>query len=797
MTSAPGIGSATLFFSPNPAATPIGLRIKAGLGVSDADCDLCLWQGAPASMAAARSLAMVWLRELASFRANGETLWDKTRVARFSSGNDVVIDLLGRLGSMLQLRDELTAFIAAHRPDRCLIVGLDDQSDLAETVRYVCAAHGIALEGFISSQPLPVDEPPSMPDARVVGAYEYQGTIGREIAAAAPGRLHGFDQLPPYRWFAARLTTGAEGVFHRVRPEPGSTVLVDAILDQVQAGSGVVRLAIANGRQRAQLTLTERGLVDSKGNVVVGKFPSLCHLAFWLDDKRAWVAVRGHAEPTEVSTERMWRGEVLVEIGHKGSGVTSWPRIVVLDRVDPGRLAAKLDWWRPIRRPAGKSTFEAFTVLPRAGTKPWRRGDERQGTAPACFEGFEELIEAANGRLHSVHIGLSRRIDGVSIDADEGPTLFDSAATGEAPDFAPMAAPLKQFLIDFFRAKGDTGIPVSEAMLDKVVSQLVANLRSYHDMQRRLATILDAASPGLMIAPSLDTRYRWAAIEAKAREIPTVSLEIAFMSHQQRRLHLAAGEPDAADKVLLWGDALYEELADHGLTSPAMAATGQFTLDFYRRFIQYRPATIAARTASWARLGVAGVAGPVVLFTSCLASGHHYYIDVDTWRETIAAAAEVVGRWNGLVVFKPLLHERLAAHVAALEGLPSNIVVLDPDPPFHNVHYIAASDVVVSTPTTMLAEAAAVGVPALTLALAGWERVMPIGEEVLSELGQVAPVVRTADEFRQKLESIFDGSNPSKPVALSRLFGKISGGNSAAVTDKITELLATRHATSK
>jgi hypothetical protein len=285
----------------------------------------------------------------------------------------------------------------------------------------------------------------------------------------------------------------------------------------------------------------------------------------------------------------------------------------------------------------------------------------------------------------------------------------------------------------------------------------------------------------MVAGPRLDSAYLPAAAAAHSLGLKTASFEISFLLHEHARLHRLAGIPETTDVLLYWGHLAVKRLRELGLPADECQVTGFHSLDHFSTLRRLREQVKPEISRYWSWLGVAEVESPVVLFGAHY-GGRQAIADIDYLRDTAQAALEGldnIGR--GTLVVKTLTTDD-PDHLSEIFGSldRKRLRVLSPFHAFQNAHYFVGADLVLAVPTTLLAEAAAVGVPACTLNYGNMENWYPVSERHMDLLNRIAPLISSLQELRSIVERC--GCNElawaaPQQEAVQELFGCLQGGN--------------------
>ncbi len=259
----------------------------------------------------------------------------------------------------------------------------------------------------------------------------------------------------------------------------------------------------------------------------------------------------------------------------------------------------------------------------------------------------------------------------------------------------------------------DAGVPLG-GLLAGWIEALLPEVASRIQDAAALDAFLDEHRPAALVFPHLASSQRHFLEPLRRRGIAAIAPVIGVDLNEYLFYGLVDGSPcPRPDALLVWGEALRAPLAET-VRGTGVFATGRTRQD---TFVRRR----AVPAAGLAALGLPVAARRAIVFGDVLMSTIKVPIlNAATWRRIVEALLSASASEPDVhVVVKPWRGDALSAirAQAAAVGDP-RLHVLDPEMlPYHNADLLAHAVTVVSSPTSLLAEFAAMGGTPVVLGL--------------------------------------------------------------------------------
>jgi hypothetical protein len=795
-----------------------GVPVKAGLGVRTLGTGRGDWLNiydtryGRHARTAARQGAVDWMRACVPV-LHAAGYYERARHENFCLGRAIFDQALHRMELVLHHLLLLERFLSIQRPGALSTWRADElPQDLREAIAAFAAARGVELR-TIAAPPLAHREEKAAP---IVGCHPFQGQIGLEIAALRPGASLGFGDRRT-QWGYADFDRSRLPISIPVEDASAGVAVVIEVL-YAYADKGGAEIRVATDRHEALIGITADGVVDLSSvpprRLLPPPGPTSLRLSIVLSDGTAWVGQLG-GSAKQLDLRRRSRGAtsgVHIDCRDSLGPLLRLRDITVYGHLNP----VAVDAWRrgladtvaiaPGSTPGSigpSARWSIGTVMPSTGhlVASWPEiGDH---SAPIHFDGYAFALERIGLRPLELLLGtpwtLGRspqpsRDRALLIDAVTLPSeVKDSAArSGRAAEAAIIdiagTAPLAP--------APDLGGPLAGLDLVPILRRALAEgarLCSWYVEQYEKARLALAERPvRTMMGPRLDSGFLPHAAAASSLGIRTVALEISFMIHEHQRLHRLAGVEETTDLIAYWGTSAREHLQERGLDGDRLHVSGLCSLDYYSALRSLRARATFDPRAYWASLGVPDVEPPVILFAAHF-GGRQAIYDIDAYHLTLETVLRVLAETQrGTLVVKALTTDDPTT-IGRIGGLHdgARLRLISPFHPFQNAHYLFGSDLVISAPTTLLAEAVTMGRPSATLDLSHHENWYPISSRQLADLGRIAPVVDDESALAKLIRELLDGRlvwRAPPPGAMERLFGAIDGRTVRRLVDHLRSL---------
>jgi hypothetical protein len=802
------------------------MAVRAGLGVSLPTHSTKPWLdlfdgGGNRYMSFhARELTVRWMAaclpalEKHNFHAN-------TRYKNFWLGRTFFDIALHRMFAVIAFSMLLDAVCRKHGIDQLSTWRMDElPRDIRDALSILAKSRGLPLNSITAPAPLAYEGP----SAPLFGHHEYFGSLGAEVASIRPGVQHGFSGPANQHGFSD---------FNRQR-----LPVTVSIGDKAESVALVVRLlyaysdrdhpiiTLATRTRECTLTIERDGVYDRTvepairltgppGPGELSFIATIAHTKAWfglVGEPMVPVRVKRRSQAVEslkahLSKKYAQRARIRAPGVHIDCPASEGPLLrfgemtVLTDLNDSTHTERQRGLAHTItdlspnnglvssKAPSSAPVIGTFMAARSQAIASWP-GLGRE-MMPIHFHGLESGLAKAGltSRLFyfdaSWHLGARQTPkieDGIVLDAlslpetteaeiNEGAAritaaLADICAAADLPNLPAEAGSISD--IDF------------RPLLRSALMESGNDAKWHCEQYERCRLALGAFPVAAVIGPRLDSGYLSAAAAASSLGVKTGSLEISFLFHEHQRLHRLVGIPETTDAIVYWGRLAVQRLKELGLPADDRQVSGFHSLDYFALLRCVRE-TLKDKAAYWGTLGVPDVEGPVVLMGTHY-GGRHAMVDIDYYRNTIRAALDGLNSAGcGMLVVKTLTTDDPNTISDILGSLDQRrLRLLSPYHAFQNAHFFVGSDLVIAGPTTLLAEAAAMGVPAYVLDYGNTDNWYPASKRHMMLLNSISPRLKSLSEVEEMVSRLGHGEpvrHKPDEDAMRDLFGKGDGGN--------------------
>ncbi|HAT1942970.1 TPA: hypothetical protein ACJT8R_003116 [Legionella pneumophila] len=758
------------------------------------------------------------LSQIAKARFGQNSFYDLFRIDGHSYGQYILGLCWGDLEHVFRVILALDAWLQKNSPTRVYLCGIDENNQLLLSLVMELLAHYKVNEiKTINIQELSkAIEPDKLQSYDFVGSYGFMNKLGIEEASIRSGKNIGMPRDLSYDNFCTTIanTPENEPLFIKVDKSTDS-IYFEGSLIGVYAPKNRIYITLFSNKKQTKIILDKRGIVDAYSNKVISPHsPLYCSLTIWIKENKAgFILNQNKAHSLTIKDTQHPNG---VEIGFNENDYAQmrWSKLVVLSNLDNEFLNSKLNnflvknrkrdsFLKQILNSAdGLRKFfskRVAIITPQMHHKSYIDTQGNFSIAPMYFEGFQDFLNTQDFFVVPIILGTPWLLDGKKIISNNCEYLFDQ----------DLSSVEQSKILDVKSLFDESANKISHELLNQLsyelvnanilsilidyISYLAKDLYNYYEFKLRMDNILQRCPVDYIIGPRLDSAFKWSVFSGKDFGIKSISLEISFLAHNFHRQHLLAGEQESSDAICLWGAHARDFLNELGLGHDNHFVTGLLSLDFYHAFSSKYQELKEERLKLWNYLGVTVEESPVILFTGTLGTKYKNFMDVDIYIESLVSLVSIVEDMNkGYIIVKPVTNcDDPDMLLSCLEKINSKrLLILDPDHPYQNLFYLLASDLVVTPPTTLIAEAIAVGVPCINVLYPGTYQWLPHSKEIAGLYNYLAPTARNRYELRKHVldalkKSLHDDFDEE---AMRSLFGQIDSKISQRLLDVINAI---------
>lgn len=700
----------------------------------------------------------------------------------------------------------LAGFVGKHAVSFIKCYGLSEAHPIdARCFRVFCAENNITLECAEASS-LEISNQASAetdPWNGATGAYSGQGAIGKEQMVFRFGstqslNLDGFPIEPNSG--SLLFDSGARGASCRFSIDGAQGLFASWRFRHLHVPESVLYVTLVAGKFQVKIKADHKGWwSDTKKLVRLAPIGSIYPgQALGIKDGKGWFMSDGTPLCEIPATTTDLPDGLYFEQAGRGECYVYLDRMLLVNTLRDEGLLALREGLQPFSERIQPSLRQS-NILSKKKIRcaalfhpTWYLEPSLSKVTPmlnsSYQDGWQSLLAENGIDLVWIAAQESWQLDGGRLQSDSEQYLYDPIIVDISPQTKQWHDTFGHDYQSILQCRMQL-VEISQApdFVDLFLENLKAGITdaiSIASDQYRVQRCLDLIDPDGFLGARLDGSFPWAVAAAKIKNLPTLSCEISFIYHEIARLHRLAGVEETADAICVWGNEHVRRLAEFGVDSPNIHATGLLALDFYKRCPAPSEISPSERDKLVKYLGLQIQTGPCVLYGGYF-GGHKPNYDADEFKKAITAILAGLDQLGGgSVLIKSMLSDDPIAMRAALNGLnQERIHILEPKQPFHNSFYFSIADVVVALPTTLLAEAAVQGCRVVCMWTGTHSNWYPVSARQIELLERIVPVARTYAELVKIVSDVLTKKHFKLPEeqAFQELFGSVRLDNTRKI----------------